>query len=219
MRERTETIESGGTKVLLECFEPTGDGPFPAVVALHGSNGMANGTPIVRGLTTPIVAMGYGVYLPHYFERTGTVRSDFETSRRNFLSWLQVVADTVGIVSRQPAVDPERIGIVGISLGAFLGLSVAAQDPRVKAVVDFFGGLPEPLLSSFTRMGPALILHGELDAIVPVAEAHKLQRALEARSVPHEIKIYPNEGHLLSPLASLDAARRTMAFLDRYLAS
>lgn len=219
MRERTETIDSGGSRILVECFEPTGDGPYPAVVALHGSNGMTNGTPIVRSLTMPIVAMGYAVYLPHYFERTGTDRSDFETSRRNFLPWLQVVADTVGWVAHQPTVDPERIGILGISLGAFLGLSVASQDPRVKAVVDFFGGLPEPLLSSFTRMGPTLILHGEQDEIVPVAEAHKLQRALEVRSVPHEIKIYPNEGHLLSPLASLDAARRTMAFLDRYLAT
>ena len=219
MRERVETIESGGVAVRIECFEPEGEGPYPAVVALHGSNGMTNGAPLVRTITMPVVAMGYAVYLPHYFERTGTIRSDFETSRRNFLAWMQVAADTLGAVALQPKAAPERIGIVGVSLGAFLGLSVAAQDSRVKAVVDFYGGLPEPLASTFTRIAPTLILHGERDTIVPVAEAHKLQRALEARNVPHEIKIYPNEGHVLSPLAGLDAARRTMAFLNRHLGS
>ena len=132
---------------------------------------------------------------------------------------MQVVADAIGYVSLQPSVDPERIGVVGISLGAFLGLAVAAQDRRVRAIVDFYGGLPEPIASTFERMGPALILHGEADAIVPVAEAHKLQRALAARGIPHEVKIYPHEGHVLSPLAGLDAARRTMAFLDRHLRS
>jgi carboxymethylenebutenolidase len=217
MRERRETIESAGAEITIECFEPNGDGPFPAVVAVHGSNGMANGSPIVRSVTMPFVGMGYAVYLPHYFERTGTVRSDFETSRRNFLPWLQVVGDAVSHAAIQPSVDPARIAIVGISLGAFLGLSAATMDARISAVVGFSGGLPEPLASSFTRMAPALILHGENDTIVPVDEARKLQRALEVRGLPHDVNIYPNEGHIFSPLAGLDAARRTVEFLGRHL--
>ena len=68
-------------------------------------------------------------------------------------------------------------------------------------------------------MAPTLILHGEDDRIVPVSEARKLQQALEARGVAHEVRIYPNEGHVLSPLAGLDAARRTMLFLARHLAA
>jgi carboxymethylenebutenolidase len=217
MRERTERFESGGTPITIECFEPEGDGPFPVVVALHGSNGMTNGAGLVRSFTMPVVAQGYAVYLPHYFERTGTVRSDPATSRRHFVSWMQTVADAVSFATIRPAADPARIGIVGVSLGAFLGLSVAVDDTRVKAVVDFFGGLPEPLAERMTRMPPTLILHGEADRIVPVSEAHKLASALAATGVPHELKLYRDEGHVLSPLAALDAAQRTMRFLGKHL--
>lgn len=218
MRERSETLATGGVEITVECFEPEGAGLFPAVVALHGSNGMTNGAGLVRNFTMPVVAMGYGVYLPHYFERTGTLRSDPTTSRRHFLAWMQAVADTVGFASIQPTVDAARVGIVGVSLGAFLGLAVASQDTRVKAVVDLFGGLPEPFAGRLTAMPPTLILHGEADRIVPVSEARKLQTALAERGLPHEVKIYPGEGHILSPLAGLDAARRTLQFLDAHLA-
>lgn len=218
MRERTDSFESGGVSIAVDCFEPEGSGPFPAVVALHGSNGMVNGAGLVRSFTLPVVSLGYAVYLPHYFERTGTVRSDPRTSLANFRPWMQVVADSVSFAAVQPKVDPERIGFVGVSLGAFLGLAVASQDSRIKAVVDFFGGLPEPFLERLTRMAPTLVLHGDADTIVPVSEARKLVAALAALGVPHDAKIYPNEGHVFSALAALDAARRTIQFLDRHLA-
>jgi carboxymethylenebutenolidase len=218
MGERTESLATGGVEITVECFEPEGAGPFPALVALHGSNGMTNGAPLVRAFALPVVSVGFAVYLPHYFERTGTRRSDPETSRRNFLPWMQAVADTVGFATIQPKVDAARVGVIGMSLGAFLGLAVASEDARVKAVVDFFGGLPEPFISRLVTMAPTLILHGEADPIVPVEEAHRLRAALEARGVPHETKIYPGEGHIFSPMAGLDAARRTMQFLNRHLA-
>src|SRR4051794_41478913 len=101
MIERTERYESGGTEIAIECFEPEGRGPVPAVIALHGSNGMTNGAGLVRSFTLPVVAAGYAVYLPHYFERTGTLRSDPTTSRRNFLAWMQTVADAIGFASIQ----------------------------------------------------------------------------------------------------------------------
>ena len=45
------------------------------------------------------------------------------------------------------------------------------------------------------RLCPTLILHGEDDAIIPVSEAHYLQKMLEDKKIPHEIKIYPGAGH------------------------
>jgi carboxymethylenebutenolidase len=218
MRERTETYSTGGTAITIECFEPEGVAAHPAIIALHGSNGMVNGAALVRHFSLPVVRMGFAVYLPHYFERTGTVRSDPQTSRRNFTAWMQTVADAVGFASIQPSVDSSRIGVVGVSLGAFLGLSVASRDTRIGAVVDLFGGLPAQIADALTRMPPTLIVHGEDDRIVPVAEAHRLRDLLAARGVPHEVKLYPGEGHILSPLAALDAAGRTLRFLSAHLA-
>lgn len=217
MIEKRLTYESDGVEIGVDAFLPDKPGVHPTILALHGSNGMSNGAPLVRGLTRPVVGAGFAVFVPHYFERTGTIRSDFATSKRHFVSWMKTVADAITFAERQQGVDGDRIGMIGISLGAFLGLSVASQDARVRAMVDFFGGLPDPFVSTFTTMAPTLILHGEADRIVPVDEAHKLRAALEARSVPHEVKIYPGEGHIFSPLAAIDAASRTMTFLTRHL--
>ena len=217
MREVHESVPSGGMRVSVECFEPEGSENAPAIVALHGSGGMSRGAPIVRALIKPIVSMGYAVYLPHYFDRTGTERSDPQASRLHFVDWTKTIGDVLGFAAGRGGVDPERIGIIGISLGAFLGLSVATYDPRVKAVVDFFGGLPPPFDRDIGKLPPTLVLHGEDDRIVPVSEAKQLAKGLAEHGVPFELQVYPNEGHNFSPLTALDAARRTMAFLGRWL--
>lgn len=217
MHETTEKIPSGGRRVSIECFEPEGRTGVPAIVALHGSGGMTRGAPIVRALIAPIVGMGYAVYLPHYFERTGTERSDPQASRLHFVDWAKTIGDVLGFAQKRPVTDEGRLGIIGISLGAFLGLSVATYDPRVKVVVDFFGGLPQPFDRDVSKLPPTLVLHGEDDPIVPVSEARKLAAGLAEHGVPHELQVYPKEGHTFTPLTALDAARRTMAFLGRWL--
>jgi carboxymethylenebutenolidase len=217
MREASESIPSGGRQVTVECFEPDGAVNAPAIIALHGSGGMSRGAPIVRALIAPIVGMGYAVYLPHYFERTGTERSTPQTSRLHFVDWTKTIGDVLSFAEKRPATDPARIGIIGISLGAFLGLSVATYDPRVKAVVDFFGGLPPPFDRDVGKLPPTLVLHGEDDPIVPVSEARRLAKGLADHGVPFDLQVYPKEGHNFSPLTALDAARRTMGFLGRWL--
>jgi carboxymethylenebutenolidase len=216
--EREGTFVSDGVRIPVDCFEPGGSGPRPAIVALHGSGGYGGGGR-ARSLAGPVASLGYSVFLPHYFRRTGTERSDAATSHRHFLTWMGTVRDAIGFAARQPGVDPSHVGIIGISLGAYLGLAVASLDERVKAVVDFFGGMPDPLAAGCTRMPPTLILHGDSDTIVPVDEAHRLQRLLVSCGAPHEMKIYSGETHFFSSLAGLDAAQRTIAFLGKHLGS
>jgi len=116
-------------------------------------------------------------------------------------------------------VDPEAVGLVGFSLGAYLALSVAAVDQRVKAVVDFFGGFPKEMKFFMRRLCPTLILHGDADPTVPVTEAYHLQEILEKRAIPYEMQIYPGAGHGFTGDIWQDARRRTLAFLQKYLAA
>ena len=92
-----------------------------------------------------MAGQGYSVFLLHFFDRTGTVRADYETTHRHFPDWMRTIGDAITFAAQNPAVDANRIGLLGFSLGAFLALAVASVDPRVKAVVEFFGGLPEEL--------------------------------------------------------------------------
>jgi len=167
-----------------------------------------------------LAEQGFAVYVLHYFDRTGTTGvADKQTAIRNFPVWGKTVWDAVSNVERQSHVDPHRIGLLGFSLGAYLALSVAAVDPRVKAVVEFFGGFPKEMKFFMRRLCPTLILHGDADPTVPVEEAHHLQQILEKRNVPYELQIYANAGHGFTGEVWQDARRRTLAFLQKYLAN
>jgi dipeptidyl aminopeptidase/acylaminoacyl peptidase len=82
-------------------------------------------------------------------------------------------------------------------------------------VVDLFGPMPDG--ADKARLPPVLILHGGRDRIVPVEHARRLEKLLKAGGVPHEVKIYPDQGHGFLGPAQLDAAGRILAFLQRHL--
>lgn len=211
------SFNTGGRSVSLDCFLPESDGQrFPAVISLHGSGGghatMANPS---RGLA----AQGFAVYVLHYFDRTGTTEADQKTIFHHFPLWMKTLWDGVSFVEQQAAVDPERVGLLGFSLGAYLSLSSAAIDHRIKAVVDYFGGLPKEMkLFMRRKLPPVLILHGEADATVPVQEAYHLKSVLEQSAVPYEMQIYPGAGHGFNAEVMRDADLRTLNFLKRHLA-
>lgn len=167
-----------------------------------------------------LASHGFAVYVLHYFDRTGTTGiADKQTAVRNFPLWGKTVWDAISHAEQQPEVDRERIGLLGFSLGAYLALSVAAVDARIRAVVDFFGGMPKEMTFFIRRLCPTLILHGESDPTVPVSEAYQLQKLLEKKSVPYEMQIYPGAGHSFNGEVWDDARRRTLAFLQRHLAT
>ncbi len=65
---------------------------------------------------------------------------------------------------------------------------------------------------------PTLILHGENDPAVPVAQAYAFYRALRERNIPVELVVYPREGHGLSERAHLiDGEERLLRWLEKYL--
>jgi len=184
------------------------------VLALHGSSGLREGW--AEQPARLMAARGYCVFVVHYFERTGTIWADHASTRRHFSSWMGTIGDAIRFAARHSLVNADRIGLLGFSLGAYLALAVASVEPRVKAVVEFFGGMPQEL-HGFTRMAPVLILHGEQDRIVPLSEATRLQQLFERSGTPYEMKVYPKAGHGFLGLQLIDSFQRTMQFFNRYL--
>jgi dipeptidyl aminopeptidase/acylaminoacyl peptidase len=65
---------------------------------------------------------------------------------------------------------------------------------------------------------PVLIVHGERDANVPIAQAEFFHRAPRRFGVEHEYVVYPREGHSIRERDhQLDLLRRTRAWFDRWL--
>jgi dipeptidyl aminopeptidase/acylaminoacyl peptidase len=65
---------------------------------------------------------------------------------------------------------------------------------------------------------PVLILHGENDNMVAIAQAREFYRALQHYKVPSEFVVYPREGHGIRETAhKLDGYDRMLKWYDRYL--
>lgn len=217
LTEKRNTFTSGGKAIAVETFQVAGSGPRPAVLMLHGADGLSRTTQYREGAHN-VAAAGYQVHLVHYLDRTGEKRASFTTLFQNFMPWMSTVQDALTFASGYPGADASRIGIVGISLGAALGLAVSSTDRRVKTLVNYFGPLPQGAIATTSRLPPTLVLHGAADPIVPVANAYAVEALLRQQNVPHEVKVYPGEGHGFRGAAEKDATQRALSFMRQHLA-
>jgi dienelactone hydrolase len=237
---------SGGKRIPVERFEPRGAGKRPAVILLHGVGGLDAAGPIYRGVASRLADHGFVVVLVHYLERTGTRREarpalekrfaaylrspdpaakEWKEIRGHFTDWADTAADAVKYARALPGVDPDRVGLLGVSMGGFLATAVAARkELKVGCVVEAFGGLPGELAQGLRHMPPTLIIHGELDRIVPVKEAYALCGLLHARGLPCEVKVYEGVGHGFETpkgqfawFTAMLAEWRATAFLNKHL--
>jgi carboxymethylenebutenolidase len=172
-----------------------------------------------RMVASELAKNGYVALIVHYFDHGGSPDNpeNPELTPAQFHAWERAVKDGISYAQGLPNVNRNRIGITGFSLGAFVGLSVASQDHRVKAVIDSFGGLPEVYAKDLKHMPPTLIIHGEQDEYVPVTEAKSLARLLKRKGFAYEMHLYPCEGHTLGREAAKDAAQWGLCFLNRHL--
>jgi dipeptidyl aminopeptidase/acylaminoacyl peptidase len=65
---------------------------------------------------------------------------------------------------------------------------------------------------------PTLVLHGQNDPYVPLAQAYEFYHALKALGVETEMVVYPREGHGIGERAhQIDFQRRVLAWFDKHL--
>lgn len=130
-------------------YVPQGRSTFPVIVVLpHLSGGMIAERYIARGL----VRAGFGVLHvtePYYFP-FDTRRESWLASAKDLNDLVQVIhllrqavintRQAVDWVVQQPGVDRERIGLMGISMGGWVGVLVAGADTRIKSCVYMLAG-------------------------------------------------------------------------------
>lgn len=213
----THTFTAARHTIHVECFQPPRPGPHPVVLVLHGADGLPGRGLPYRELASRLAAQGYLTFLPHYFDATDGAMRPNPLDPVNFAAWIATIGEAISHALRQPGALDDRVGLVGFSLGGYLSVAVASQDARVGAVVECCGGVPGFFVRSAETMPPLLILHGGADPVVPVSEAHKLQRLLQQHGRPHDVWIYPGRGHQLTGADVEDALRRTLNFLQQHL--
>ena len=214
--------------------KPQGDGPFPAVVLMHGCAGI---TVWNRRWTRRLVDWGYAVLDLDSL----TPRGRKDVCARVFaVSPAQRALDAFvakAFLEELPDIDRDRIAMLGMSHGAWAALIAARRDSAkdlsttpFRAAVAFYPWCDGP----FESASPLLILIGERDDWTP-AERCKAAEPAAPQKPEVILKIYPGAhhgfdfqgldtvrlGHVLryDAEAAADAIDRVRWFLDRHLAA
>jgi carboxymethylenebutenolidase len=93
------------------------------------------------------------------------------------------------------AVVGARLGAVGFCMGGQLALFAATRNPRIGAVVDFYGIHPNVTLDLSGLEAAVLGVFAERDAFVPPEAARKLEAELRGAGKRAHFEIYPGVDH------------------------
>jgi len=223
------SFPSDGKPVEEYCCVPSSAGPFPAVIILHGAGPRNMASDDFEDVCTKLADHGYyGEFVEYFSQTDGVSPGDIDAMARSFPAWLSAVRSGIAALRKNPSVGSNsKIALMGFSLGGYLSLTYGATYPdEVSAIVEYYGGLPPALNSRATTMPPVLIIHGNIDRIVPVQQARDLDTLLTKAGRPHEMKIYSGAQHgfnfpdamfAYKPSFANDAWDRSLKFLDTYL--
>lgn len=211
-------------------LRPEGDGPFPAVVVLHGCRGIRSKD---MRWAERLREQGYVALVVDSL--TGRGLLTMEERRRvcaGLTLWGGTRADDVraslAFLRSLPYVDATRLGVIGFSHGAWAALdllsSAEADDVRgLRAVVGFYpycGVVSRAHWLSFRVAVPTLLLLGADDSTISPGQCERIATREAASGRPVTITVYPDVGHNFdwrSSPATEDALRRATSFFAETL--
>ena len=198
LKERGQPIAVTPTTLITgELYQPPGDGPFPAVVSLHGCGGRGSrASEDVAGAS--VVTLGYALLIVDSFGPRGVAdRCGIESGPP-----VDRVMDAYGALlwlAKQPFVDPDRIAVVGYSQGAMIALSAVARggvetqfDRHFRAAIAYY---PLCDISEDAVTVPTLILIGDLDDWTPARDCRTMMAHRSGEGAPIRLVVYPGAYH------------------------
>jgi dienelactone hydrolase len=215
-RSQTLHYESSGRSVAVDIVIPDQPGPHPAVLLLHGRGGLSLYGAAFGQQAVALALQGFTVLTPHYFDASASPDSPPVTSSA-FETWRQALEDALTFAAKRADVDPQRIGVVGFSLGGFLAGVEAVQDDRIAALVLASAGVSTRFPPRPRRMPALLIVHSREDVVVPLSDAEQLAEIARRFHVEPEFALYDGREHVLTGLSARSADQRIVAFLKATL--
>lgn len=198
-------------------YKPAGPGPFPALILSHNCAGIMDH---IGDWTNLLVTAGYVAFVVDSFTqryiRLGE-NCKFPPRMNTSESTLDAY-HALEHLAGQPYVDKERIGLLGFSWGAMVGLLAARKDIadilprqrrelRFRAVASLYPHcfipeirLPQGGAMSVEWLGPAtdrplLVLMGERDEETPPKFCLPRLEALKAAGANVDWQVYPGATH------------------------
>lgn len=207
-----------GDSLLYRVLYPDNYDPaakYPLVLFMHGAGerGSDNEKQLTHGatlFTDPENRLNYPaiVVFPQCPENKYWVEIAVRTTLRDELSDTfknmketpvkeqQMVIDLVHALLASEAVDPDRLYIMGLSMGAMGTFDILARHPQLfAAAIPICGGGNTNAAANYAPYTSLWITHGAKDDVVPVNFSQEMYEALKSAGADVKYTEFPNANH------------------------
>ncbi|WP_166872333.1 S9 family peptidase [Salinibacterium sp. ZJ450] len=209
-------------------LQPAGDGPHPVLLMVHGGP-FSSHTVTVLDEAQVYADAGYAVVMCNPRGSSGYGQRHGRVIRRGFgtLDFTDVIDFLDGALSEFPALDADRLGVMGGSYGGYLTAWITEHDQRFAAAIvergfldatafagnsdigtffgqEYLGTSPDAVRAQNAQEHvqrvntPTLLIHSEQDLRCPLDQAERYYQALRRQGVDAELVLFPGEDHELS---------------------
>jgi dienelactone hydrolase len=198
-------IPEGSVHLKSYLYRPAGEGPFPAVVALHGCAGLGGRSgPVAsryRDWGERLAAAGFVVLFPDSFGSRG-LSSQCSVRERSVRTARERVADAVAArhwLQGQKWVVANRVSVLGWQNGGGAALWTVRRrarpgpegGPDFRSAVALYPGCRRLRLTEWSARVPTLVLVGAKDDWGPASVCEQMVASARGRSAQAEIVVYP----------------------------
>ena len=185
--ESDVTVGSGQWALPATLDMPTGAGPFPALVLVHGSGPNDRDETILGNKPFKDLALGLasrGIAVLRYDKRTNVYPARL-AGMADFTVKQEVIEDALAAVTTlraQPRIDPARVFVLGHSLGGMLIPRISTEDARLAGVI-VMAGAARPIEQAILEQTEYLAMaDGRItpEEQTQIDEARKLVEAVRA---------------------------------------
>jgi dienelactone hydrolase len=140
----TDCVENN--TVHCEYYRPKGKGPYPGVIVLDITAGDQS---VSRMISTHLASHGIAalfVQMAYYGPRrppgskVKMISANYKASIDNVRQTVLDVRQATAWLESRPEIDAKRLGILGTSLGSFVGALAAEMEPKLGRVALLLGG-------------------------------------------------------------------------------
>lgn len=152
------TFSNKGVNLAGTIHLPSGPGPFPGVVVVHGSGTSDRSNPWTSAYVTALLERGVAVLHP---DKRGSGASGGNWREASFSDLADDAVAAFRELHSHPQVDSSRVGLIGFSQGGHIVPIAATRAPEVAYVINVSGSVV-PILE---QIGDELRLMGAREGL------------------------------------------------------